>query len=229
MTQQQTAPEGVHLLSVGAFGIAVARYLKAFRRDLWETVVTDESTVQPKIAHVTVVAAWRPVPKLCELVDELSFEWQRPFIPVMVESAALRLGPVVIPGRGACWHCWTARSRQHSELAPAQLALLQHYTSNPEAGPQGYLEPFAMMAAARIAQIIEELDSSAAIPGYVWQIDMMTRAINTSMVVGVHGCPRCGIDRLARELGFAEMQRELSYLWLGLQELQRPSAYEEEQ
>lgn len=213
MREQQTSADGVHLLSVGPFGNAVAEYLRRFRNDVTETTVTDESSVRLEIARITAVAAWRPVPKLCERLNELSFQWQRPFVPLIVESAALRLGPLVIPGRGACWRCWEQRSKQHSEWLLAQSALSQHYSANPDVGPQGYLAPFAMMAATRIAEAIEDLDSSSAVAGYVWQIDMISRAITTGVVVGVHDCPRCGLHRRTSELSFAEMERDLGYLW----------------
>jgi bacteriocin biosynthesis cyclodehydratase domain-containing protein len=213
MRKEQAFPESVHLLSVGPFASAVAGWLKIFRNDVIETSVTDEQGVQPEIARITVVAAWRPVSRLCELLDTLSFEWPRPFVPLIVESSILRLGPIVMPGRGACWHCWQQRARQHSEWAFAQSALLQHYASSPQAGPQGFLEPFAMMAAARIAQVIEDLDSQSAVPGFIWQVDMLSRVIKTAVTVGIHDCPRCGLHRPMAELSFAAMQRDLAYLW----------------
>lgn len=213
MRKEQIFPESVHLLSVGPFAKAVAGWLKTFRHDVIETALTDEHAVQPGIARITVVAAWRPVSGLCELLDTLSFEWQRPFVPLIVESSILRMGPVVMPGRGACWQCWQQRARQHSEWALAQSALLQHYASAPQAGPQGFLEPFAVMAATRIAQVIEDLDSQSAMPGFIWQIDMLSRAITTAVAIGIHDCPRCGLHQPLAELSFAAMQRDLAHLW----------------
>ncbi|MGH9898091.1 MAG: TOMM precursor leader peptide-binding protein [Pyrinomonadaceae bacterium] len=217
MKEEQVEP--VHLLSVGTFGRVVADYLRMFREDISETAAEDyklllsETRKTWPIARITVIAAWRPVLELCELLDDFSHEWQRPFVPLVLDAKALRLGPVVIPGRGSCWHCWSRRLNQHSAWTNAEAALLQHYKSNPDSGPRGYLEPFAMMAATRIAHIIDALDSSQAMPGHIWQIDMMTREITTSTVVGIHDCPRCGLHRPAPTRSFAEMQSELAYLW----------------
>jgi bacteriocin biosynthesis cyclodehydratase domain-containing protein len=208
----QPSPELVSLISAGPFGAAVAHHLSNLRKDVSETPWA-EGPIQPAMARVTILAAWRPLPLLCEQLDELSFQWQRPFVPVMTESAVLRIGPVVVPGRGPCWHCWEQRSRQHSKWPAAEQDLREYYAANPQAGPRGYLEPFAVIAAARAAQIIEELDSSQEVPGYIWQIDMMTREIITSVVAGVHDCPRCGLHRSLPELGYEKMERELAYLW----------------
>lgn len=216
MNKQQNAIGSVHLLSVGPFGHSVGNYLRIFRDDVHVTPVNDNTIPLPDTwpdSRIIAVAAWRPVPTLCELLNQLSFERYCPFLPLILDSSILRLGPIVSPGNGACWNCWVRRSHQHSAWPKEQSALLQHYASYPDFGPQGYLEPFAMMGAAKITEAINSLDSSTAIPGHIWQIDMLTRKIATSTVVGIHDCPRCGLHRPVATRSFAEMQRGLAYLW----------------
>jgi bacteriocin biosynthesis cyclodehydratase domain-containing protein len=216
MMEQSQSIQPVHLLSVGAFGQAVAAYLRSLRTDVVEMVVSNDTVPLPEmwpVARAGIIAAWRPVPHLCELLDDLSYTWQRPFVPLVLDSTVLRLGPIVIPGAGSCWGCWAQRFRQHSERPQEQAALWRHYASHVDSGPRGYLEPYALMAATRIAQTIDELDSSKAVPGHIWQIDMMTRVITTSKVVGVHDCGRCGLHRSPSARSFAGMQQELGYLW----------------
>lgn len=210
-----TDVEPVHLLSVGNFGTAIGEYLKAFRTDIVETVTTD-GTLQPyawPVARIRLVAAWRPVPHLCELLNELCHKQQVPFVPVILDSAVLQLGPIIVPGGGSCWSCWVRRCQQHSSWCDEQTAVLQYYASNPHSGPQGYLEPFALMAATRMVETIDALDSSTAIPGYIWQMDVITRRAMTGKMVGVHDCRRCGLRRIASARGFADMEQELSFLW----------------
>jgi bacteriocin biosynthesis cyclodehydratase domain-containing protein len=212
---RQTRVRPVHLLSVGNFGTAIGEYLRAFRTDIVETVAADEALLADAWpdARIRLVAAWRPVPHLCELLDERCYGEQRPFVPVIMDSTVLQLGPIIVPRGGSCWSCWVRRCRQHSSWSQAQAALLEHYASNPNSGPQGYLEPFALLAAARIVENIDALDSSTAIPGYIWQIDVLTRRETTGTMVGVHDCRRCGLQRLAATRGFVAMEQELSYLW----------------
>lgn len=212
----------VHLLSVGAFGHAVGDYLKTFRSDIEVTSVRNNVIPLPETwpdSRVNVVAAWRAVPTLCELLDQLSHKWLRPFVPLILDSPVLRLGPIVSPGNGCCWNCWIRRRRQHATWPDEQLALTEHYAAHAESGPRGYLEPFAMMGAARIAHAIDALDaldSSAPIAGHVWQIDLVTRKVTCSTVVGIHDCARCGLHRLAATRSFAEMQHALARLWTNL-------------
>jgi bacteriocin biosynthesis cyclodehydratase domain-containing protein len=207
----------VHLLSCGPFGEAVGRYLKTIREDMAYTHVIDDMLPLPSTwpeARINVLAAWRPVPDLCELLNQLSHERRRPFLPVIQDLTALRFGPLVIPGRGACWNCWVTRWRQHSGWTKERESLLRYYATHPCDGPAGYLEPFALMAAARISQTMSAVDSCIAIPGCVWQIDVLTRQVDTSTVVGVHDCSWCGLGRPKATRTFADMRKELTYLWV---------------
>jgi bacteriocin biosynthesis cyclodehydratase domain-containing protein len=206
----------LHLLSVGAFGKAVGRHLKNLRSDVVETVVTGDIVPMPEVwpkYRLSIVASWRPDPNLCAMMEELSYESQRPLIPLIVESTVLRLGPVVVPGQGSCWSCWIQRIQQHSDWREAQSSLLDYYANHPEAGPRGYLEPFAGIAAARLTEVIEDLDSSGKGAGYVWEIDMMSREIETRTAIGIHDCPRCGLHKNAPTRSYSDLQQDLGYLW----------------
>lgn len=215
MVRQETSLAPPHILSIGSFGRAVAHYLRDFRSDLVETVVTDDTIALPDVwptSCANIVASWRPVPHFCELLDELSFKWERPFVPVILDSTLLRIGPVVLPKLGSCWSCWVRRYAQHDAWREERRALLEHYASHPTVGPQGYLEPFAMIAASRLASILGSVRGDSSAAGHIWQIDVITRQVTMGKVVGVHDCPRCGLHRRA-ERSFADLHRDLGYLW----------------
>lgn len=215
MEQPQELLQPVHLISVGEFGRAVARYVRTFRKDIIETIGVADNVPAPEawpLSRVNVVAAWRPVPHLCELLDQIAYEHRRPFIPLFLYSTVLQLGPIVMPG-ASCWACWVQRFLQHTAWPNELSVLLEYYSSNGSRGPRGYLEPFAVMGAAQIVQAVEALDRSSAIPGYIWQIDVVRRKMTTSTVVGVHNCPRCGLHRSEATRSYAEIQAELAYLW----------------
>lgn len=216
MGQAQSSSDPVHLISVGPFGEAVGGHLRTLRVDVSETVVTAERTPPSDewpSARVRIVVAWRPVPSLCKYLDEFSYQRQQPFVPLILDSTLLQLGPLVMPGRGCCWDCSARRSLQHAGSPTAQSALWEYYDANCGAGPRGYLEPFAMMGAAMIGKTIDALDDSAAVPGSIWRIDMLTRKMNTSRAIGIDGCSRCGSGRPAASRGFTGLQDQLSYLW----------------
>lgn len=216
MIQQEVALNPVHVLSAGPFGRAVARHLHSLRGDLAHTDVADNLVPLPSTwpaARIRVLVTWRPAAGLCELLNQFSYETQRSFIPVMQDLTAIRVGPIVMPGNGPCWHCWITRWRQHSGWVKERMALTQYYSSHPQDGPRGYLEPLAAMAAIRLDEVIAAVDAETAVPGYIWQIDVLTGEINAGIVVGVHDCRWCGLSKPKETRAVAELRQELRDLW----------------
>lgn len=209
-------PTRLDFMSVGTFGRAVGGYISMLYPFIHEITFHEAEESGPGILPSTfayVLASWRPVPALCDKAAKLSKERRLPFIPVILDAGTLQLGPVVVPGNSACWECWKLRSRQHSFSPKERAAVLEFYDTNPEAGPTGFLEPFAMLAAAQIRHAIQLFDDPQGISGYIWQIDLLSRQVSTGRLLGVDGCPNCGLDRPVRDRSYAEARKELSFLW----------------
>lgn len=214
MDRVKSADSSIHIFSVGPFGVAVAKYLKGLDNNASETEITGQQIPQNCCTHhINVLAAWRPVVKLCESLDQTNRQSQRSFIPLVAASGMLQLGPVVVMGSGACWQCWMRRSAQHSLWPKQYLASLEFYSTHPYDGPEGYLEPVAMLSAVKIKQVIDALHCSSAKPGYIWQMDVITRHVMEGVVVGVHGCSSCGLQRAGRTRSVDEMELNLTGLW----------------
>lgn len=216
MIRQEVAVNPVHVLSAGPFGRAVVRHLNSLRGDLTDTDVADNLVPLPSTwpaARIRALVAWRPVADLCALLNQFSYETQRPFVPVIQDLTAIRVGPIIMPGSGPCWHCWITRWRQHSGWVKERMALTQYYSSHPQDGPRGYLEPFAAMAAIRLDEVITALDAATAVPGYVWQIDVLSGEITAGTVVGVHDCRWCGLGKPKETRTVAELRETLRYVW----------------
>jgi bacteriocin biosynthesis cyclodehydratase domain-containing protein len=203
----------VHVISVGAFGEAVAQNLRGIRSDICETKAAScaKSMTWP-LATAHVVATWRPTHELCYLVEKISYEQRRPFIPLVMDSRRLSLGPIVIPDAGACWTCSVKRYEQHSESLNFTSILHEYYDKHSNVGPEGYLEPFAIIGAERVSATIDALNSPHTLAGAIWQIDLLTLRITTGKVVGVDNCPRCGLHRPVEMRSVAEMQQALAHL-----------------
>ena len=208
--------ESVHIIAVGAFGRSVSNYLHLFYDNVLETIITSPGHVRyeswPRV-YIRVVASWRPIDKLCSLICQVSGENNTPFLPLILDFNVIRLGPVIIPHTASCWNCWLGRSLQHEAFPFARLALNDLYEKDCNAGPQGFLEAHALLAAARVAQTIEDVMMSRCSPGFLWQMDLLTRAVTTSTLIGVHDCPQCGLGRAASSRTFNDMRSRLSYLW----------------
>jgi len=210
----------VRVVSVGPFGRSVARFLLSLRRDVEETAAPDAPGASDLIlaglvreeTHTTILAASHPVPHLCDQIDKLTHERGAAFVPVILESALLRVGPVVLSGQPPCWDCWIRRRAQFASSPNVHQALLQHYSAS-NRGPRGHLASFAAMAAGRVASVLAALDAKQPVAGRVWQIDLLTRAMTAGRAEGIHDCPRCGLHRAAATRSVLEMQTELRYLW----------------
>jgi hypothetical protein len=204
----------VNLLVVGPFGRAVARYFREFEpRALCAEVSPNDAPPIEACGHarVNVVIAWRPVPDLCDYLDLISRQNRQFFVPLVMESAVLRLGPVITPEEGGCWPCWTKRAGQHTTSIDDHAAVMNYYSMHPFSGPRGYLEPYAMLAAVKIKQTVDSLPSVPA--GYIWQLDTITRHILTGVMLGLHNCPRCGLHRDESTRSTSELERHMSFLW----------------
>lgn len=203
----------VHILSVGAFGQAVAASLKELLPNVIETKTDQNGLTHPMFwptADVHLLASWRPATAISSVFNEMCHAWGKPFIEAVYETPLLRVGPVVVPGSGACHACFELRETQHT-LRPAEHQVLRKfYDVQPQIGPQGFLAVFAEIAAIRLAQLVESLEQDAtSIAGHVWKLNTINRDTVSGKVVGVHGCKHCGLGRDEQTRSFVELQREL--------------------
>lgn len=203
-------------IGVGPFGHSFICDLAKCRDAVDPIVLSEEPIGAPPLSeHASsyILATWRPMPLFCELVSHMSLERNKPFIPIVMESDRLAIGPVVIPGGQGCWQCYVKRSQQHPRAAVERSALLHYYASHPTEGPGGHLRPFAFIAAGLCGAILEELDNEVAQPGQLWHLDLMTRRVTGGFLLGVHDCSYCGLHRPVRDRSIGDMQMHLSYLW----------------
>lgn len=205
--------EPISILCAGDFGAAVSGRLLQLRRDATAIRVIGGSPVSLPVSRANIVASSRPRPELFADVSAASAERSVPFLPLFTDGASLQLGPVILPGRGACWDCWLARQRQHDSWARRHSHLSEYYRQHPGAEPAGYLECFVTIAAARLSQAIDAIDAGDDLGGSIWELDMMTREVSTSKVVGVHDCSRCGLRRPVEARSVSEILERLAYLW----------------
>jgi len=160
-----------------------------------------------------VLASWRPAEHLCGLLDEASRKKRRTFIPVILESNSLTIGPVARIAGGGCWECWTKRARQLESRPEEYISLLQYYDKHSAVGPQGYLPSTALAGAALVAEIINKLDCGEQLKYDVWQLDILTQEVATMQVTSSHGCERCGSHRSEDTRTVLEIREALTYLW----------------
>ncbi|WP_315583825.1 cyclodehydratase [Actinomyces viscosus] len=151
---------------------------------------------------------------LREDLDTLSFTRGMPSLGVELFPTELRCGPLVVPGRSACYRCYDRRRRQHGyRPLPTEVAA--------ELGPleQAYAHHHVVLAAGLIALALQALDRQTAdsadtaatadtadtadtanaaggeeppeIGGQVWTIDLVSGITTCSRTVAVDRCETC--------------------------------------
>jgi bacteriocin biosynthesis cyclodehydratase domain-containing protein len=184
--------ESVALLSLGDFGDQVAAFLCGTAR--WRVAMADSvADAFEKDSRAFIATMWRPCPAACEEADVLAFHRQRPWLPVVMDHPHVRVGPVVVPGQGACFGCFTARYDQHDSRPDITAALRAGFDREPAFGPRGYLDHHARLAAALAQMALSDLsdDWLAAAAGQMLTFNVYRNAIRRHPVIARSGCPRC--------------------------------------
>lgn len=132
---------------------------------------------------------------LREDLDTLSFTRGMPSLGLELFPTELRCGPLVVPGRSACYRCYDRRRRQHGSPEVAS-----------EHGPleQAYAHHHVLLGAGLISLALQTLDAPgpqdpapegaddvAPIGGQVWTIDLVSGITTCSPTVAVDRCETC--------------------------------------
>ena len=136
---------------------------------------------------------------LREDLDALSFTRGMPSLGLELLPTELRCGPLVVPGRSACYRCYDRRRRQHGyRPLPAEVVA--------EHGPleQAYAHHHVLLGAGLISLALQALDAPgpqdpapegaddvAPIGGRVWTIDLVSGITTCSPTVAVDRCETC--------------------------------------
>lgn len=140
---------------------------------------------------------------LREDLDALSFARGLPSLGLELLPTELRCGPLVIPGRTACYGCYAQRRRQHGyRPLPEGLGPL----------PQGYAHHHVVLGAGLVSMALDLLDRQTrptAAPetraaadadaddpgqelgGQVWGLDLVSGSTSCASTVAVDRCPTC--------------------------------------
>jgi bacteriocin biosynthesis cyclodehydratase domain-containing protein len=185
--------ETICLICPDEFGAAVGDDLA---KRLGERAVRYDGPVAAgllPVAATYVVVAGRPLPAALQALDGAVHAWRRRLVPVTVEHPYLRLGPVVVPGVGACYQCFAARQLQHSLTPEYGDAVLEHWRAPAARSFPGWLPPLAGFAAAWVERTLAR--EPALVAGRVEQLHLVNLQLVGGRAVGIHGCRRCGLRR----------------------------------
>lgn len=211
MTPMTAAPRPITAyLPQGGFGKAVVARL-AQPQDV--VLPVDKGLVSAAVPYADrlVLVSDPDRTGLREDLDALSFTRGLPSLGLELLPTELRCGPLVIPGRTACYGCYERRRRQHGHRPlPEGLGPL----------PQGYAHHHVVLGAGLVSMALDLLDrqtrpaattpgaapgTSAAdaapaqsaddpdqgLGGQVWGLDLVSGSTSCSSTVAVDRCPTC--------------------------------------
>ena len=145
---------------------------------------------------------------LREALDDLSFTRSLPSLGLELTPTELRCGPLVVPGRTACYHCYARRRQQHGyRPLPEDLEPL----------PQGYARHHVVLGAGPISLALGVLDREGPVDGgepgpddatgadglggQVWTVDLVTGMTSLARTIATDRCETCSGRYAARRDG----------------------------
>ena len=195
--QAPTGPVTAYLPQ-GGFARAVAKRL-AGTGDV--IIPVDHGLVSAYIPYAdrAVLIAAPDQTGLREDLDTLSFTRRMPSLGLELFPTELRCGPLVVPGRSACYRCYDRRRRQHGYRPLPPEVVSEH-------GPleQAYAHHHVLLGAGLISLALQTLDAPgpqdpattdsddvAPIGGRVWTIDLVSGITTCAPTVAVDRCETC--------------------------------------
>jgi bacteriocin biosynthesis cyclodehydratase domain-containing protein len=125
---------------------------------------------------------------LRDAIDRVGFERGTATVGVELLPGRITCGPVVVPGRTACYACYLRRIEQHRGSPGLH---------DVEASSRGIAEGFAPAHLSIVEGMIalacgEIRDGLRGLGGTVRSFNLVTGAFSSSQTVAVDRCPRCG-------------------------------------
>lgn len=191
------------IFSIGKFGYAVCDFLKNSGIQSNHVVLKNEYEllIPSNLSGVLFIANYQSISLLRQLDVEVHKQ-NIPFIPVILDSPLLVVGPVIIPGNEGCYHCYHQRMMQHHPNAELTRSVQQYYNDQQIAGVQGYHPADVVLIGSLLKRIFE---CPELYQGKFFLLNEVTRELKNSSVTGVHSCLRCGLQRDEATRGYLDL------------------------
>ncbi|MEV6971355.1 TOMM precursor leader peptide-binding protein [Hamadaea sp. NPDC051192] len=172
---------GLTIVAVGDFGRAVADRIA---QRLAGAQIQD-AVLPAGLAGPVVLASWRESRALGLALDAMvDVPW---WIPVVLAHPVIRVGPLLTRDVAGCYGCLLSRSLASEEHPDNTRALWGLYDHVPSAGPLGYLEHHAGVAAGLTAMMIDRREQASR---RVLSYHVLTADLRSDVFMPMPDCPR---------------------------------------
>jgi len=195
----------------GKFGAAVAARLARRFPEAVQVPLDEVTEAHYANARVVLVASWRRRQRTLDQIDAQCHRAGVRWSAAVLEGMHVVVGPLVIPGRGACMSCFWRRYLTHARTPQWELALVDAYEANPVRGPAGFPPAAVGMAASALAA---DAVAEPRLAGRVIRASLLGSELVDTRVVPIHGCERCSIRRKTPDRRFvAELVPQLEEMF----------------
>jgi len=146
-----------------------------------------------------------------ERLDEQAFAAGTAWSAVVLTPTGVRLGPVVVPGKSACYECFLRRSTQHDKYPRRTAAVWRAAADQPI---DGWLPSDLLVGTGFVEKLLGDADRDWP-AGAVVEYQGTTGDLHTHTVIGVHGCAWCRPVRDRAADTWQDLRNELADLAVG--------------
>jgi bacteriocin biosynthesis cyclodehydratase domain-containing protein len=188
------------------FGVAVGTELQKQLHDRVLSYPRDAASIDGMLrslnrSDIFIFISPRPRDAACRVINAGCCKIGCTFLPVIVDTESLIVGPLVqVPGT-PCWECWNTRERANYHFADQRAALRNYYDQESCKSPIGYMPYLVGVAAGKLAGVLNNSRLFKEQLGRSWAINLWTREISQAAFVGRHACPHCGVHDLDGTIG----------------------------
>lgn len=149
----------------------------------WVVSETGAGSARPCLAFAATesVSAFRRI-------DDHAFAGDVPWSAVVLTPTGVRLGPVIVPGKSACYECFLRRMTQHDPYAWRTATIWSAAESCPI---DGWLPADLLVAEGFAAGLLTGDPTRDWPAGSVTSYQAITAHVSRATVIGRHGCDRC--------------------------------------
>lgn len=202
----------VNIIQIGKFASDISKQLNGEQWNVTVTEVNEDYSI-PNIdnmiqtAETHILISHHPCVSFCKSINDLCYKYKKTFVPIIIDQPYLTIGPIFKAQGDSCYFCYLDRYMQHAANPDITQSVFDYYDRRVRNGPNGYHYSDVLFVSNLIFANLES--SFEQFRGKLLRVNLINREIVVSEVIGVHGCPRCGLNRDEKTRSYKDLHNYL--------------------